>query len=385
MNSDFEQPYYSEQIITYMGNKRKIIPHIERIINFVKTNLGTEKLTVGDGFSGSGIVSRLFKNHATELYVNDLAGYSKTINNCYLATPNAATLTTIQKYIDTANSLVNNNNNNNNTSGEKFIQLHWAPSGNTIKNGERVYYTRENARRIDYYRHYINTIPDKYRDFILAPLLVEASKHNNCSGHFAAYYKKDGIGHFGGKKDTDIKRITQNIELPMPIFSYNKCDLFVSQKDTNTWIRDLPELDLVYYDPPYNKHPYHIYYFLLDLINTWNIDIEIPDSFRGQPKNWTTSAYNSHSNAISMFEDLIKNTRAKFILISYNNKGIIKESEMKSILNKYGILRENHIQHKIYNRMKGIAEWKKNNNDKNDTIKEEIKEYLYLLDTRKIK
>ena len=58
---------------------------------------------------------------------------------------------------------------------------------------------------------------------------------------------------------------------------------------------------------------------------------------------------------------------------------------MKSILNKYGILRENHIQHKIYNRMKGIAEWKKNNNDKNDTIKEEIKEYLYLLDTRKIK
>ena len=40
MNSDFEQPYYSEQIITYMGNKRKIIPHIERIINFVKTNLG---------------------------------------------------------------------------------------------------------------------------------------------------------------------------------------------------------------------------------------------------------------------------------------------------------------------------------------------------------
>ena len=29
-------PYYSEQIITYMGNKRKIIPHIERIIQIVK-------------------------------------------------------------------------------------------------------------------------------------------------------------------------------------------------------------------------------------------------------------------------------------------------------------------------------------------------------------
>jgi len=377
MNSELDIPYYKEQIITYMGNKRKIIPHIERIIITIKEELGKEKLTIADGFSGSGIVSRLLKKHATKLYVNDLAGYSKTINNCYLYSPDNKTLTTIKNYIDTANEYVKDNNNNN---GKKFIQLHWAPSSDIIKEGERAYFTRENARRIDSYRNYINTIPNKYQDFLLAPLLVEASKHNNCSGHFAAFYKKDGIGYFGGKKDTDIKRITQTIELPMPIFYSNKCKLFISQKDTNKWIKEIPELDLVYYDPPYNKHPYHIYYFLLDLINTWNTDIEIPDTFRGQPKTWTTSPYNSHSNAIIMFEELIKNTRAKFILISYNNEGIIKESEMKAILNKYGDVTEKHIEHNTYNRMKGIADWKKNPNKKN----EKIKECLYLLDTRKV-
>ena len=215
------------------------------------------------------------------------------------------------------------------------------------------------------------------RHFLLAPLLVEASKHNNCSGHFAAYYKKDNIGHFGGKKEDDIKRIKQHIELPMPIFSSNKCKTFVSQKNTNDWVKELPMLDLVYYDPPYNKHPYHIYYFLLDLINTWDIKTEIPDTFRGQPKTWTVSAYNSSSNAVDAFEDLIKNTRAKFILISYNNKGIISEEKMKEILNKYGVVSNIQIEHNIYNRLKGIAEWKRDQNKQNDKIKES----LYLLDT----
>jgi len=372
--------YYTQQIITYMGNKRKVIPYIEQIIHIIQKSLEKDKLTIGDGFSGSGVVSRLFKNYATELYVNDLAGYSKTINCCYLASPNKTTLVNIQKYIDAANLFVkdNNDNNNDNNDVKKFIQLHWSPSNDQIKDGDRAYYTRENGRRIDSYMYYINTISSDYRHFLLAPLLVEASKHNNCSGHFAAFYKKDNIGHFGGKNDTDIKRITQNIELPMPIFSINECKLFVSQKDANDWVNELPELDLVYYDPPYNKHPYHIYYFLLDLINNWDVDVEIPDTFRGQPKTWTASAYNSHSKAVKMFEDLIKNTRAKFILISYNNEGIITETEMKSILRKYGTVKENYIEHTTYNRMKGIAEWKKDPNKKN----EKIKECLYLLDTR---
>ena len=49
----------------------------------------------------------------------------------------------------------------------------------------------------------------------------------------------------------------------MPIFFNNHCKVFVSQGDTKHWTKQIPELDLVYYDPPYNKHPYCIYYFLL--------------------------------------------------------------------------------------------------------------------------
>ena len=58
--------------------------------------------------------------------------------------------------------------------------------------------------------------------------------------------------------------------------------------------------------PPYNKHPYNIYYFLLDIINNWDTDIEIPETYRGQPKNWKKSPYCSFVKAKKSFEDLIK-------------------------------------------------------------------------------
>jgi adenine-specific DNA-methyltransferase len=366
--------YYTEQIITYMGNKRKVIPHIEPLLQNIKNLLRKDQLTIAEGFSGSGILSRLFKNHASALYVNDLAGYSETLSKCYLANPDQETLAQINNYIAAANLAINNNNQGNEP---KFIQLHWAPKTDIIQEGERVYYTKENGRRIDCYQDYIkNQVPADYQHFLVAPLLVEASKHNNCSGNFAAFYKKDNIGHFGGKNENDTKRITQNIELPMPLFSpHTSCEVHIAKKDVNAWVKELPEVDLVYYDPPYNKHPYHIYYFLLDLINTWDTTIKIPATFRGQPKNWQASLYNSHSKAQETFEELIKHTRAKYIIVSYNNEGIISEQEMKTILSKYGEVTENFIDHVTYNRMKGIAEYKKHPTKQAN----KIKECLYLL------
>ena len=76
--------YLTKQIITYMGNKRKLLHKISEIVDTLeKKEKG--KLTIGDGFSGSGIVSRLFKQKASKLYSNDIAGYSQTLNKCFLS------------------------------------------------------------------------------------------------------------------------------------------------------------------------------------------------------------------------------------------------------------------------------------------------------------
>lgn len=146
--------------------------------------------------------------------------------------------------------------------------------------------------------------------------------------------------------------------------------------DTNEWVKQIPQLDIVYYDPPYNKHPYNIYYFLLDIINNWNKNIEVPDTYRGQPKNWKQSQYNSSKHARNAFINLFENTKAKYIILSYYSGGILSIDELDKLLSNYGEVTKYPIEHKTYNRLKGIANYKRQGKDK------EIKEYLWLIKTK---
>ena len=381
-NHNHKDEFYTKQILTYMGNKRKFITIIQSIINDIKKDLGKgREITIGEGFSGSGILSRLFKNNSNTIYVNDIAGYSNTINKCYLSTLNKSQIKIIHSFIDKANLFVKQIIDNNGydtiskTHIPKFIQKYWAPKSDHIQENERVYFTSLNGKLIDAYMYFIlKYVPNNIRHYLLAPLLVQCSIHNNTSGHFSAFYKdKQGIGSYGGSKNIDLNRITKPITIPYPILSNHKCNVNITQMDTNDWVKNIPELDLVYYDPPYNKHPYCIYYFLLDIINNWDTTITIPETNRGQPKNWNQSKYCSIKYATKTFQELIKNTSAKYILLSYNDGGIISLQKIQEILTKYGKVSTIPVDHKTYNKMKGIANYKR----KNENV--QVKEFLWLL------
>jgi len=374
--------YLSGQIITYMGNKRKLLPIISDIIDNIKTELGYAELTIGDGFAGSGIVSRLFKTKARALYTNDLAGYSKTLNECYLSTPDEVRLQQIKMYIDAANNQETNASGGQGGCTPSFISGNWAPATPTITAADRVYFTYENGKRIDAIRNYIDTIPSEYRSFLLAPLLVQCSIHNNTNGQFSAFYKDATAskGAYGGKNGIDLKRITHPITLPYPLLELDHpCEIIISQLDTNIWARNLKnnnvEMDIVYYDPPYNKHPYNNYYFLLNIINTWDKTITIPRTNRGQ-SNRTKSLYNSTTStkAKDAINDLLLNTNAKYIILSYNDGGIIPISDLDALLAKHGKSVEKiPIDHKTYNRLKGISNYKRTKEYK------EVKEFMYVI------
>ena len=365
--------YLSTQIITYMGNKRKLLTQIENVIDKIQGELGKNALTIGDGFSGSGIVSRLLKTKAEQLYVNDIAGYSKTLNECYLSNPSNQSLQKINEYINQANNLLLQKKE----ISQPWVSKHWAPSKENIQKGERAYFTNENGQNIDILRDYIKSLPKKYQSFLLAPLLVQSSIHNNTNGQFSAFYKNGEIGAYGGKNKVDTKRITSPIKLMEPIFHKNNTKVHISQMDTNDWIKSISskqKLDIVYYDPPYNKHPYSIYYFLLDIINDWDKTIEIPDSNRGQPLNWFTSNYNSTKHAKTALEDLIKHTNASYIVLSYNDGGIIPIPELDELLKNFAVNVEKiPITHKTYNRLKGISNYKREKEYK------PVKEFLYVI------
>ena len=366
--------YLKNQIITYLGNKRKLIYNIEDIVKNIY-NQKKRKLIIGDGFSGSGIVSRMLKRYSKELHVNDISDYSKILNQCFLSNISSLSLKELTKIVNEANDFVNNNILTNKKLLEPWISKHWAPCGE-IKENDRVYFTETNAKRIDWYYYYIkNYVPNNYKHFLHAVLIVKSSIHNNTLGQFSSFLKDESnkIGKYGGRNENDLHRILSNIELELPVYENHNCKVYISQKDTNDWIKQNVKYDLVYYDPPYNKHPYCIYYFLLDIIARWNTNEIIPNSFRGQPKNWKKSKYNSITHAQETFDDLIKNTNSEYILISYNNNGIIKSNIMQEILSKYGSVEKITLEHKTYNRYKGISEQKRKKTD------EKINEFLWLL------
>jgi len=382
-----EEEYLTKQILTYMGNKRAFLNKIDDVVAHVKESLGKKNIDIAEGFSGSGIVSRLFKNRVMgdssrdykTLYVNDISSYSKTLSECYLTSSqdlHTNDIETIGLHFKKLKKFLSNKNN-----PKPFVSKHWAPQNDDdIKEGERAYYTHDNACNIDKIMFYVkNYVEPRYHSLIVGPLLVQCSIHNNTNGQFSAFYKNEEKtkGMYGGKKSVDLKRITGEILPMMPVLTTHKANVRISQMEANDWIKSIPQVDLVYYDPPYNKHPYNIYYFLLDIIDEWDTELDVPDTYRGQPRNWERSAYCSLKNAKKSFEDLIKNTKSNFILVSYNDRGIIPLDELDAILEKYGTLRKIPVVHKAYNKFIGIAAKKRKKANK------KIEEFLWLLDCRK--
>jgi adenine-specific DNA-methyltransferase len=358
--------YLTNQLITYIGNKRALLRFINDGVAIAKSKLGKNYLDVIDLFSGSGIVSRYFKMHSNLLVVNDLEKYAEVINRCYLT-----------NYEDVDSNLLEaigrelQSHLTEDKLQEGTISRNYAPRDDAnIREGERVFYTRRNACYIDTARTLIDTVETEYQRFFLAPLLAEASIHANTSGVFKGFYKckETGLGKFGGASGDALSRITGNIQLQLPVFSNFNSETMIFCGDANKVAETVPEVDLAYLDPPYNQHPYGSNYFMLNLI----VDNTEPDSIStvsGIPRNWNRSPYNKKAQAYSAFKDLVEKLNAKFVLISFNSDGFISTAEMLQLCKKVGKV---IVLETKYNTFRGSR------NLRNRDI--HVKEYLYLVE-----
>lgn len=356
--------FLKEQILTYLGNKRALLSFIQKGVNQAKSDLGRDKISCADLFSGSGVVARFLKQHANFLIANDLELYSHVINECYLSNISAKLKAQLLKTHQNLINLIDKSLKDPLKSG--FITELYAPSDeNEIKAGERAFYTRENARYIDIARELIKNVPNEMQKFFIAPLLYESSNRANTSGVFKGFYKnKQGIGQFGGEGKNALGRIMGKIALSMPVFSNFSVPYEVYRRDANELARELDRMDLIYLDPPYNQHPYSSNYFMLNLIASYERPREI-SRVSGIAKGWNRSVYNKKAHAANAFFELISALRAKFILISYNCEGFISKDEFKKNLAKFGKV---DILEQEYNAFRGS----RNLNARNLHVKESL-------------
>src|SRR5574344_410301 len=357
------EKYLTEQIITYIGNKRSLLDFIGSGVKIVQKDLKKDKLDIVDIFSGSGIVSRYLKKYSNSLTTNDLEDYSYILNKCYLSNKSEIDY---DKLISSYNYLQEKLNGELNSG---FITKLYAPKDtNNIKKGERVFYTTRNAMYIDTCRQLINELPEDIRPYFIAPLITEASKKNNTGGVFKGFYKnKSGIGQFGGDAKNALQRIMANIDLPFPLFSNYECKVINYKEDANELAKKLPVADLVYMDPPYNQHPYGSNYFMLNLISNYNEPKDV-SKVSGIPKNWNHSEYNQKKEALAAMCNLCNNVNAKYILISFNSEGFISKKEMQTMLSKIG---------KVTTLEKKYNAYRASRNLKNRNIY--VYEYLFLV------
>ncbi len=323
--------YLREQLVTCIGNKRRLLDFLGEGVAAVQRRLGRDRLDVADLFAGSGVVSRSLKRHARTLISNDLEDYAAACGRCFLTNRSDVDEAELTEAVAALRIR---------PPDPGFIAELYAPADDeAIQPGERAFYSRANAVALDTLRRGIDEAAPHLRDLLLGPLLSEASIHANTAGVFKGFYKDrtTGIGRFGGTGADALERILGAIDLRPPVLSRFECEVQVHRGDAQQLAHRMQAVDLAYVDPPYNQHPYGSNYFMLNLLSRY----EAPDAaaisrVSGIPPDWRRSAWNRRRDAAEALRALVDAVPAAFVLVSYNDEGFLSGEQIERLLEERG-------------------------------------------------
>lgn len=303
----------------YIGGKSLLLDDILKVI---KENT-TDVKTVIDVFAGSGIVSKYFKENGYKVYSNDFLYFSYVLNRGTIdinKKPNFKNLN-----IDNPITYLNNLKieDTDYKLSDCFIYNNYSPHDKC----ERMYFSTKNAIKIDIIRKKIeewfkeNKITEDEYFYLLSSLISAVPYISNITGVYGSYLK---FWDKRTQKDLILKE-PEIIKSKKKSISYNlNCNVFLENISA----------DLLYADPPYNSRQYLPNYHILETIAKY--DNPILKGVVGM-RDYTNqkSDFCQKGKVKQAFEDLIKNANVKYIIISYNNEGLLSTEELTTICKKY--------------------------------------------------
>ena len=297
----------------YIGNKESMV---EEIDSFIESRVESEEsLTLFDAFCGTGAVSDRLKNKFN-LVINDNLKWATvyTAGRLYASSCHFERLG-----FDPFAFL--------NQSDEKvqgFIYKNYAPTESS-----RMYFTPENAARIDYFRkqieewHKNKLLSEAEYMLLLASLVESVSRVSNTVGVYGAFLKKwDG-------------RALKPIEFIKP--AYNACDslnIKIYNDKTENIISDV-KCDILYLDPPYTQNQYGTQYHLLETL-ILNDHPSVSKVTGSRPVMPMRSDWSKEYKAHILLDRIIANTTARYIVMSYNNDGLMSKEYIEAVMKRYG-------------------------------------------------
>lgn len=342
------------RLMRYYGCKTKLLDYIEKVVTTLPIKEGA---IFFDIFSGTSAVGQHFKKLGYTVYSNDFLEFAYSLARTNIETNSIPKFKKLGLQTDIIDYL-----NNNIKSKVGFITKNYAPYG---KN-KRQYLSVENAKKVDAIREQIErwkeskSISETEYYYLLTSLINAVSLVANVTGTYAAFLKNWD------------RRALKTMKLEHGNIVDNKKKNKAFRADANGLV-GMHKVDVLYLDPPYNSRQFASNYFFLELIaEGWFKKIpKIYGDTGMRPYKDQKSNYSISGKATDALADLITKAKARYILLSYNDEGIIPISMLKKILRTRGNIKEYTKEHKRYRAI---------NQDGSKII---TKEHLFLVTVKK--
>lgn len=334
----------------YYGGKSKLVDFLSKSVSKTGINHGS---IFCDLFSGTTSVARYFKERGYTVYANDFLGFSYSLARTYIQCNNYPFFSGLRKFIpgigrsrENIHCVIDFLNRLKPERG--FIYRNYCPGGTENLDFPRMYFTDENAMKIDGIRTRIQKwkedgVVTEDEFYILVTSLIESVPYvANISGNYAAYLK-----HWD-------PRALKPLKLYAPKIPKSEMCNKAFNKDANELVKKIHS-DILYLDPPYNSRQYAANYFILELIVEGWFDEQKPKIYGKtgmRPYDNQKSRYCQKNRVFKAFAELIENAKTRYIFLSYNDEGLMSEKEIKAILSRRGsvsIFRKTHRRYRSIN------------------------------------
>lgn len=297
----------------FIGNKELITSEIIDLLE--QKGLTGSQLTLFDAFCGTGAVSDAAKN-IFNIVAND------TLRWCAIYTKGRVCANDC--YFDTLGFDPFDYFNSNNNRVEGFFFKNYSPG-----ESQRMYFTPENAGRIDYFRTTIeewiqsNLINENEYAYLLASLIESVSVVSNTAGVYGAFLK-----HWDPRATKDIvfKQVDSNNSSHLSVeFLNSKIEDIISEIDC----------DILYLDPPYTQNQYGTQYHLLETLVLYD-NPSISEITGSRSTCTMRSDWSKEYKAHILFDKVLAKTKAKYVIFSYSQDGFLSKHFIEASLKRYG-------------------------------------------------
>lgn len=356
--------------MNYIWSKLSLLQFLENSINQV---VKEKDYIFSDLFAGTGTVGKYFKQKWHRVIANDLQYYSYVLSRHYIG--NHTDLYFVWLTDNIPELLIWNVNTYKNIVCEYldnltiktwwYIYTNYSMAGTANSEFQRQYFSDHNAAKCDTIRNQIeewknqNKLTDDEYYFLLATLLEAIDKVANTASVYWAFLKQ--------LKKSAQKEMTMK---PLDIYT-NDHDHYIYNQDINELIKNT-EHDVVYLDPPYNHRQYSGNYHILETIAKNDNPIITGKTGMRNCKD-QKSLFCSKTQVVKAYQELINNTNAKYIFLSYNDEWLMTLDEIKNIMSARW---EYWLFTKEYQRFKA------DKTENRDHKKDKVIEYLHYVKVR---